>query len=401
MTQDNLTEASKIDEGLRGLHMRIPPTYAIVLLASLVFFMKRADAQNLLANGGFEDINTCYEYNATCSPAAWFVVTPTKILNRPSREGKRALAFCFDNFYTPSERIFPYTKLLCPLKAGNKYILRLWINTGKYEFSHLDVLCTSGDPSRINNINGRFEPTFQFDNSNIVQKENSGWMLLNKQFVPDQDYNFLLLGNLLNNTVYAKPKKNTAENSGNIIYQVDEINLTANDSSLNKCPRYEETVKQLYAETRRHSAYFYLDEKRAPLVKERTRSPDTSGKHVPLLKSDTLVIPGVLFETNSSVIDTGYQVLLEDLILKIKDKDIRTISINGHTDNTGTVELNKKLSLKRATAVGEYLTNRLSKLKPIITENGYGDTRPVAPNNIEVNKAQNRRVEIILNYFPE
>jgi len=368
--------------------MKISP---VVLFACLVFFIKRSDAQNLLVNGGFEDINTCYEYKATCSPAAWFVVAPTHMLNRPPKEGKSALAFCFDNLYTPSAKTFPYTKLLCTVKAGNEYTLRLWVNTGKHAFSHLDVLFTPGDPSRINYINERLEPTFQFDNSAIVQKENNGWMLLSKQFIPREDYNYLLFGNFLNNTEYAKLKNNKTESSGNIIYQVDEIDLRATDSSLNKCPRYEETIRQLYAETRRHTSYVYLDEKRALVVREKTQAP--------VLRSDTMVIPGVLFQTNSSVIDSGYQTLLNDVIVKIKDRNIRAITINGHTDNTGTPDYNKTLSLKRATAVGAYLIDHLPKLKAITTENGYGDTRPVAPNNNEANKAKNRRVEIILDYF--
>ena len=370
-------------------------SYAIVLF---VLFMKRANSQNLVANGGFEDQNTCYEFKATCSPAAWFVVMPINTLNLPPREGKRALLFFFGNLYTPLVRTFPYTKLLCPIKAGNEYTMQLWINTGKYEFTHLDVLFTYGDPSRINNFDGSIESTFQFDNSNIIQKEKSGWMLISKRFTPQGDYNFLLLGNLSKNTEYAKLKKNMPESSGNIIYQVDEINLAANDSSLNKCPLYEENIKQLYAETRRHSNFVYLDERRAPLVRVRTHSLDTPEKKMLVVKSDTLIIPGVLFKTNSSVIDTRYRTLLDEVIVKIKDKNIRAINIDGHTDNTGTVEFNKELSLKRATAVGEYLTNRLSKLKAIITENGYGDTRPVTPNNNEVNKAKNRRVEIILSY---
>lgn len=373
-----------------------PVNYAIVLF---VLFMKRANSQNLVANGGFEDQNMCYEFKATCSPAAWFVVMPTNTLHLPPKEGKRALSFFFDNLYTPLDRTFPYTKLLCTLKSGNEYTLQLWINTGKYVFTHLDVLFTYVDPSRINKINGDFESTFQIDNSNIIQKDKSGWMLLSKRFTPKEDYNFMLLGNLSNNTQYAKLKKNTLESSGNIIYQLDEINLTANDSSLNKCLGYEENIKQLYAETRRHSKYVYLDEKRALVVRVRTHSSDTPEKQMPMVKSDTLIIPGVLFKTNSSVIDTRYKTLLDQVIVKIKDKNIRTISIDGHTDNTGAFEFNKELSLKRAAAVGEYLTNRLSKLKAIITENGYGDMHPVTPNNNEINKAKNRRVEIILGYF--
>jgi outer membrane protein OmpA-like peptidoglycan-associated protein len=376
--------------------MKISSTgYLFFLFACLTLFIKSADAQNLLANGGFEELNTCTEMNAKCSPAAWFIVAPGE-WGMPPKEGTHALWFCFDNLNNPLQKTFPYTKLLCPLKAGNAYTLRLWINTEKHKFSHFDVLFTAKDPSRPNPTNYIIEPTFQFDNSNIVEKGSNGWMLLSKQFTPAEDYIFLLLGNLLTNTEYSRSKNSKSERGGNIIYHIDDISLTAKDSTLNKCLRYDENIKQLYAEHRRHTSYVFLDEKRAPLVREKRRSLD-----MPFFISDTLVIPGVLFATNSSKIDTACQALLNDFIVKIKDRNIRSLYVNGHTDNTGTAEINKKLSLQRAMAVGEYLSSRLSMLKPIITQNGYGDMQPVAANDTEANKARNRRVEIILDYMAE
>jgi outer membrane protein OmpA-like peptidoglycan-associated protein len=376
----------------------LPLNYIVLLFVCLAFFVQSTIAQNLLANGGFEEINTCLEMDAKCSPVAWFIVAPGN-LGMPPKEGAHSLWFSFNNTVTPLQKTYPYTKLLCPLKTGNEYTLQLWLNTGKHKFSHFDVLFSSKDPSRPNTSNSIIEPTFQFDNSNTIQNESNGWMLLSKQFTAQEDHSYMLFGNLQNNLDYAGSKKSKTEREGNIIYHIDDISLTAKDSTLNQCPKYEENKKQLYAERHRHTSYVYLDEKRAPLV--RTRSSVPSPTPSPALKTDTLVIPGVLFATNSSVIDTGCRTLLDDFIAKIKDRDIRSINVHGHTDNTGKPEFNKNLSLQRATAVGEYLTSRLNKLKSIMIENGYGDSRPVAPNNSEANKASNRRVEIILGYSSE
>lgn len=373
-----------------------PGKYAFLLL---LFFMKKADGQNLLANGSFEDLNTCTEFHANCSPAAWFTVMPANASHLPAKVGNRSLTFYFDNLYTPVIRAFPYTKLLCPVKAGNEYKLKLWLNSGKYPFTHLDILFTYKDPARIKTRYGSFESTFQFDESNIIQRDKDGWILLSKQFTPKEEYRFILIGNLSNNTEYAELKKRTSESSGDIIYRIDDISLTATDSTLDSCPRYNEIVKQLYGETRRHTAYMYLDEEKAPVIKERSLSYNTPVTDTPTLKSDTLVLPGVLFKTNKSEIDTAYRALLDNVIEKIKEKKVSSMNINGYTDNTGTDEFNKTLSVKRAEAVGNYLADHLPQIKEKIIENGYGSEHPVAPNNSTANKTKNRRVEIILHYL--
>ncbi len=181
----------------------------------------------------------------------------------PPKEGKHALWFCLTIRIHSLHKTFPYTKLLCPLKAGKEYTLRLWVNTNKHKFSHLDVACTSKDPSRENSSNIMVEPTFQFDNSNIVQTDKTGWMQLSKQFIPNEDYNFLLLGNLLNNTEQSKLKKGNTERSGNIIFIWMTLVCRQPDSSLNKCPQYDETTKQLYAEIQTpYQLCVYLDERK-------------------------------------------------------------------------------------------------------------------------------------------
>jgi len=72
-----------------------------------------------------------------------------------------------------------------------------------------------------------------------------------------------------------------------------------------------------------------------------------------------------------------------------------TIIIEGHTDNVGTAEKNKKLSQQRADAVQKYLISRgvdKKRLKAV----GYGLTKPVADNNTEEGRAKNRRVELVI-----
>ncbi|MEI8147332.1 MAG: OmpA family protein, partial [Alphaproteobacteria bacterium] len=67
--------------------------------------------------------------------------------------------------------------------------------------------------------------------------------------------------------------------------------------------------------------------------------------------------------------------------------------VEGHTDSDGSPEANLDLSGRRAQAVVDYLVQRgIDRSK--LTAVGFGETRPVAPNDTSANKALNRRIEI-------
>jgi OmpA-OmpF porin, OOP family len=73
------------------------------------------------------------------------------------------------------------------------------------------------------------------------------------------------------------------------------------------------------------------------------------------------------------------------------------IEIGGHTDSRGTDRHNQRLSDARADSVRSYLIRRFPELKPEqFTSRGYGESRPVVPNNSALNMAKNRRVEFVV-----
>ena len=70
------------------------------------------------------------------------------------------------------------------------------------------------------------------------------------------------------------------------------------------------------------------------------------------------------------------------------------VQINGHTDNSGNAASNKALSLKRATAVVNYLTQK-GIAASRLSAKGYGSERPIVSNDDEEGgRAINRRTEI-------
>ena len=70
------------------------------------------------------------------------------------------------------------------------------------------------------------------------------------------------------------------------------------------------------------------------------------------------------------------------------------IEVAGHTDNTGGADHNMKLSLGRAAAVVNALVGGYGIERTRLLPKGYGDTKPVAPNDSDQGRAKNRRVEL-------
>lgn len=100
----------------------------------------------------------------------------------------------------------------------------------------------------------------------------------------------------------------------------------------------------------------------------------------------------ILFETDGSVIAKSSLQVLDELVLVAMGCSKRIIIISGHTDATGADINNKKLSLKRAEAVVSYLSEK-GIGKKNLKAMGYGEEKPVAPNNTSKGRALNRRIE--------
>jgi outer membrane protein OmpA-like peptidoglycan-associated protein len=86
---------------------------------------------------------------------------------------------------------------------------------------------------------------------------------------------------------------------------------------------------------------------------------------------------------------------LDQLVTTLKADPKLKIEIGGHTDNVGDPRLNQYLSENRAKVISSYLINRGVSERQLVW-NGYGQTRPIAPNDTEENRARNRRVELII-----
>ena len=103
----------------------------------------------------------------------------------------------------------------------------------------------------------------------------------------------------------------------------------------------------------------------------------------------------VTFRTNSAVLSPQAKQQLDDLASKISTAKAYVIEVAGHTDSTGSVAKNFRLSQNRAESVVQYLAvNHKIPLRRFITPMGYGKTEFVADNTTAEGRAQNRRVEV-------
>lgn len=103
----------------------------------------------------------------------------------------------------------------------------------------------------------------------------------------------------------------------------------------------------------------------------------------------------IQFETGKSVIKPESFPILEQMArMLLADKTLK-VYIVGHTDNTGTLELNQKLSEERAAAVAAALTAKHAVPASQLLARGVGPLAPIASNSSEDGRKLNRRVELV------
>jgi outer membrane protein OmpA-like peptidoglycan-associated protein len=103
---------------------------------------------------------------------------------------------------------------------------------------------------------------------------------------------------------------------------------------------------------------------------------------------------GINFDVNSAVIRDESKPTLDKIAAMLKADAGMKLTIEGHTDSTGTAEQNQLLSQRRAESVKAYLVAAGISAGRLAAA-GFGASKPVASNSTDMGKAQNRRVELV------
>lgn len=255
----------------------------------------------------------------------------------------------------PHCREYIEIQLAEPLVPGQTYLVEYWV-------VHLEKSL------QINNLGAYFSetrierktdevltPKPQFNTENIVEAPGGKWVKVSGTFVPDKEYEYLMLGNFK-----------------------DDVN-TKFKAHRDDCFNY---------------AYYYVDDvlvKKVPPILLESIKPDDLRKQK-LEPGKKIALKNIYFEFDSDELMPRSFVELNKLLTIMQENPNMIIEITGHTDNIGDDDYNKYLSRCRAKSVVIFLLE--NKIKPArLRYRGAGEHQPVATNDTEDGRAQNRRVE--------
>ena len=363
-------------------------------------------AQDFLANGSFEEANTCTELNAQCAPEAWFRTPSTDVQINPRVVGKPYAGIhsefvVIDNIYQPIDRrVFLYTEILCPLIQGNTYTLSFYLNPILLREYTLDVLFLEEKPIVSKNDPREYTPSLTISDSAETWKDmTSQWRKVEIKYTADGTEHYLVLGNMSPDATKAD-KSQTCNYNGDILFLIDNVTLIPASAAECLCPQYETNKKVLYNKNHRHtddeteeSKYEWIDLLKNP--------PDGNGRlapEIPLPKDlvVTFEIPDIAFDFACYDIKEEYAPRLDSLIRLIKDLNPDSLHFIGHTDSIGTEEYNMQLSSRRAHAVFQYINASYLFTTVKVAIIPKGETEPVATNATDAGRMRNRRVEIVV-----
>jgi OmpA-OmpF porin, OOP family len=115
---------------------------------------------------------------------------------------------------------------------------------------------------------------------------------------------------------------------------------------------------------------------------------DTNGCSLALVK-----LQGIHFKFDSAALTSEAKSILDRSLTAIKSNPSANLSVEGHTDSTGSDSYNLDLSQRRAESVVKYLVSKgVSSSR--LNAKGFGESNPVVANDSASSRAQNRRVEI-------
>jgi outer membrane protein OmpA-like peptidoglycan-associated protein len=138
---------------------------------------------------------------------------------------------------------------------------------------------------------------------------------------------------------------------------------------------------------------YYMDVQEAKL---RQRLEGTGVSVTRMGDNITLNMPSnITFALNSADLNGQFYNALDGVSMVLKEYDKTVIEVAGHTDSSGSDQYNQALSERRAQSVAGYLSSHGVKTQRLITI-GAGETHPMASNDTEAGRAQNRRVELTI-----
>ena len=133
-----------------------------------------------------------------------------------------------------------------------------------------------------------------------------------------------------------------------------------------------------------------------PVMDVKAERPPPGPDKIVLTPSNIAIIDKIQFETGKAELKPISFPVLDEVVKVLKgNPQIKAVDVEGHTDSTGSADLNRKLSQDRAASVIKYIQSKGIKAG-VLTPKGYGPDRPIADNTTEEGREANRRVEFLI-----
>ena len=361
-----------------------------MLILLLTGYQVTVSAQNLIANGSFEDENICTEYIKNCAPEAWIATSLTSnyYFKEPqwAADGIHFVGVIVGHLTTPVIRNFVCSRLLCGLRKGNTYRVEFWLR------SRHDVLDSIGVYFTASNFMYDKRP-FRMHSPQLVLRDTARrmskeWQRYVLHYTATGEENFITIGSFKKTDYRFRDRP---DDGWHYFFFLDNLRVIPVDPNEQMCNDAAAIRSVLYDENERHT----LLEKKKYLY-SRTPPAIRKASVTTIRKIDTLIIPDILFATASYALQPSSHALLDEFYVRIKDRVIDSLIVEGHTDSIGTVVYNERLSMNRAKAVADYVVAKFKSFDKPVQTRGYANRKPVSTNATAAGRQKNRRVELYL-----
>ncbi|MBX2982137.1 MAG: OmpA family protein [Flavobacteriales bacterium] len=260
------------------------------------------------------------------------------------------------------------------LEAGTRYVVECWAlraNFSEQASNNIGLYLSSVPVKTRDNLPLYYTPHVNADE----MVKGTRWKKVSGVIEAKGDERYLLIGNFYSDEATLHEQQERGERGA--YYFIDDVNVRIAPPGADVTPRPKESTppapKVIVAD--------HASTKEVELP--RTEPPEV-GKRIRL--------DNIGFEFAKATLTPESKQELDQLADMLIDYPLMRIEVEGHTDDIGSDASNMVLSQDRAQAVVDFLRKRKVE-KERITAQGYGETRPLVPNDNEANRALNRRVE--------
>lgn len=379
----------------------------IIIIGCLIQVNYISAQTNLLLNGGFEDINTCTEYNSECGVEAWFYLKDVKAqmlsndsLNSSTGSNSFGLFFTW-NGYTGFSPLLG-TILPCRLQKDKRYTFKGMVSAKLNPRLILKAGVVTGEKFYV--PKRPFAAAMHPDSIEQMQPmANTGFYQFEYSFIANGTEKYLTFGTFIEEDTLSGKKIFIGAQVVSVV--LDNFQLLPADATETVCDDFMKNKTTIYNYNFRHKEmdYSLFGKGELNIRFDESDSNYITRKEIPkpieekLVNTDTLKLGDVFFDFNKAKLKPGALKML-DSYFKVgeEEKLIDSIYIDGHTDSIGTDSRNMQLSRQRCESAEDWLLQNNILTKDQIQIHPFGEIRPIATNSTPQGRAQNRRVEMII-----